>query len=253
MNLLKSALACVCLAALTLAPAAPAAADAVLEQIDAHRVPYPNAEVLVQARTADGQTKEFQVFLNDRNESVVKMLTGSENGRYVLMTDTSFYLYIPSTSRPVRISPLQRLVGDANFGDIGRLTFAGSYRIEERAASDAPAGPPVNVGFRTAQGNVERIRLKATKRTATYDRIDLWVIAGSLVPVRADYYLVSGKHQKSAWFSAPETFSGTRSIRHMALANPAPPYNMTVVTTKEAQSAQFARRDFSVNGFFQIN
>ncbi|WP_349368689.1 outer membrane lipoprotein-sorting protein [Salinarimonas sp.] len=253
MSLWKSALACACVAVLALTSPSPAAADAVLQQIDAHRVPYPNAEVMVRARTADGQTKDFQVFLNDRNESVVKMLTGVENGRYVLMTDTSFYLYIPSTSRPVRISPLQRLVGDANFGDIGRLTFAGSYRIEERAPSAAPAGPPTNVGFRTASGSFERIRLKATTRTATYDRIDLWVVAGSLVPVRADYYLVSGKHQKSAWFSSPESFGGGTSIRHMALANPTPPYNTTVVTTREAQSARFSRRDFSVNGFFQIN
>jgi len=253
MTMWKSILVCMFATVLAVTFPTHAAADPVLRQIDAHRVPYPNAEVLVEARVAGGQSKEFQVFLNDRNESVVRMLTGAENGRYVLMTDTSFYLYIPSTSRPVRISPLQRLVGDANFGDIGRLTYAGNYEIVSRAAASAPAGPPANPGFRTATGSFEKLELRATQRTSTYAKIDLWVTSGDLIPVRADYYLASGKHQKSAWFSRPENFGGSRSIRHMAIANPAPPYNLAVVTTQDARPAQFARRDFSVNGFYEIN
>ncbi|WP_187429291.1 hypothetical protein [Roseobacter fucihabitans] len=54
---------------------------------------------------------------------------------------------------------MQRLVGDANFGDIGRLTFNGSYKIVSRSARAAPAGPPANVGFRTAGGSIEKLEL----------------------------------------------------------------------------------------------
>jgi len=148
---------------------------------------------------------------------------------------------------------LQRLVGDANFGDIGRLTLDRSYKIVSRTASPAPDGPAANVGSRTARGAMEKLELQAIKRTSTYARIHLWVTADQLIPVRADYFLTSGKHQKSAWFSNPESFSGGRSIRAMALANPAPPHNVTVVRTQAAQARKFARRDFSTNGFFQIN
>lgn len=227
-------------------------ADPTLKKIDTHRVPFGELEVTIQARMAGGNKKAFHVFLNRRNESVVKMLSGLEAGRYVLMTDKSLYLYIPSTSRPVRISPLQRLVGEANFGDIGRLRFDGGYKITGRSQTARPGGPPANVGFKTASGAVERLELKAVKRTSTYDRIHLWVTADKLLPVRADYYLVSGKHLKTAWFSRPETFEGRTTIRKMALGNPSPPHKLTVLTTNSAVQRKFGRRDFSVNGFFEI-
>lgn len=227
-------------------------ADAVLAKIDNHRVPFAQSEVSIQARISDGGTKDFIVYLNDRNESVVKMLTGSENGRYVLITDKLLYLHIPSTSRPVRISPLQRLVGEANFGDIGRLKFSQGYEITGRQSSSNPGNPPKNVGFRTASGALERIELKAKTRTSTYDKINLWVTQGNLIPVRADYFLVSGKHIKTAWFSRPEPFEGRSISKQMAIGNPSPPHNLTVIATNSAKGRKFNRRDFSVNGFVGI-
>ncbi|WP_187429292.1 outer membrane lipoprotein-sorting protein [Roseobacter fucihabitans] len=57
---------------------------------------------------------------------------------------------------------------------------------------------------------------------STYAKIHLWVTSDQLVPVRADYFLTSGKLQESAWFSRSKSFSGGNFVRIMALANPAP-------------------------------
>ena len=226
---------------------------ATLAKIDNHRVPFDQSEVGISARISDGGTKDFIVYLNERNESVVKMLTGSENGRYVLITDTLLYLHIPSTSRPVRISPLQRLVGEANFGDIGRLKFAQGYKISGRQSGELPSSLPRNLGFRIASGPLEKIELEAKNRSSTYAKIDLWVTQGSLVPVRADFFLVSGKHIKTAWFARPEPFADRSISRRMAIGNPSAPHKWTVIMTNSAKARQFSRRDFSVNGFVGIN
>ena len=244
--------------AICLSLAQAATAQVSLRQVDGFRSPFPESKVSISATnltSSGGQQapKKFEVYLNKRDESIVEMLTGSEAGRFVLITDTSLYLYIPSTNRPVRISPLQRLTGEANFGDIGRLTLDGSYKITSRSKDSAPAGPPQNVRFALSKSNnVEKLTLQATKRTSTYAKITLWIDAKSGQPIRADFFLTSGKHIKSAWYSKPERFNGRMVSLKLALSNPKPPFKTTILSTTAAEQRSFSRRLFSVKNFRDI-
>ena len=43
------------------------------------------------------------------------------------MLGDDMWVYLPDTSRPVRITPLERLSGDASNGDVARTNYAVDY------------------------------------------------------------------------------------------------------------------------------
>jgi hypothetical protein len=52
----------------------------------------------------------------------------SDKGKYYLMLNDDMWIYLPSASRPIRISPLQLLAGEASNGDVARTTFRADYQ-----------------------------------------------------------------------------------------------------------------------------
>jgi outer membrane lipoprotein-sorting protein len=115
------------------------------------------------------------------------------------------WIYLPDTSRPVRITPLERLSGNASNGDIARTNYSVDYN-------------PTYV--RTEKvGTVEChvLDLAAKRKGATYQRIQFWVRVDDARPVRAEFYLTSGKHIKSATFDDYAPIGGKVQLRRMTL------------------------------------
>ena len=111
-----------------------------------------------------------------------------DKGRHLLMLGDDMWIYLPDTSRPVRITPLERLSGDASNGDVARTNYAVDYSAayvrEEKIGTE----------------NCYVLDLAAKRKGATYQRILYWVRTEDARPVRAEFYLTSGKHIKSATF-----------------------------------------------------
>jgi hypothetical protein len=111
------------------------------------------------------------------------------------------WIYLPDTSRPVRITPLERLSGDASNGDVARTNYAVDY---------AP------VYLRTEKVGAEEcyvLELTAKRKGSTYQKIEYWLRVQDARPVKAEFYLTSGKHIKSATFDEYQQ-SGGRSLLH---------------------------------------
>ena len=120
----------------------------------------------------------------------VEFLSPREKGRYLLMLGDDMWIYLPDTSRPVRITPLERLTGEASNGDVARTNFGYDY--------DA-------VYLRSEKvGNTEChvLELTAKRKGSTYHKIEYWLRVEDARPVKAEFYLTSGKHTKSATFDA---------------------------------------------------
>lgn len=244
--------------------AADAPAD-LLARVDAHRMPRKDVRVLVdilEVEAASGTRTEehgYRVFLNDVSASVVEMLSAAERGRRVLMTDDAVWLHIPTSARPIRITPLQRLQGQANTGDVGRLHWDGAYRIAavedgaasglERPALDA-AADAVGARFRSLEGHpLHLLHLEALTATATYPRIDVWISAVDLVPLRADYFLISGKRLKTGWFTEPQATGQGDVVRAVVFQDDANSGRITVMHTKEVAEDRRPASLFTVRGF----
>ncbi len=184
----------------SLAVAAPAFAQAnvdlaaVLRSVDALRsgTGALRVETEVTSIKHDGTTdkrRSFSVMLQPNRRVLIMARTPPDQGQKLLMLNDDFWIVLPTSQRPLRISATQKLVGDASTADIGTVRWADDY--EPRLVGEEDCG---------TQRRCWRIELKALRPSTSYSRIDLWVGKDKSDPVKADMYLQSGKLAKSAQY-----------------------------------------------------
>src|SRR5439155_17405547 len=94
----------------------------------ATRNPLDSFSIDVQLTTNTGESSKFRVYGKGSDRSVVEFIApATEKGKFLLMLRDAMWIYMPNTSRPIRISPLQRLMGQASNGDVARTTFTIDY------------------------------------------------------------------------------------------------------------------------------
>ena len=172
-------------------PAGPGA-EALLKRSDVYRNGWPSYVLRVKITNYESgkadEEKLYEVSQKGTEKTYVEFLSPREKGQHLLMLGDDMWVYLPDTSRPVRITPLERLSGDASNGDVARTNYASDYtpvylRTEKVGAEDCYV-----------------LDLTAKRKGATYQRILYWLRVQDARPVRAEFYLTSGKHIKSATF-----------------------------------------------------
>jgi outer membrane lipoprotein-sorting protein len=195
----------VCHAASATAPDA----EALLRRSDSFRNGWPSFVTRVKITNYEsGKSDEeryYEVSQKGTDKTYVEFLTPREKGRHLLMLGDDMWVYLPDTSRPVRITPLERLSGDASNGDVARTNYAVDYspaylRSEKVGATECYV-----------------LELTAKRKGATYQRILYWLRAEDARPVRAEFYLTSGKHIKSATFDEYAPSAGKMLLRKLTL------------------------------------
>ena len=184
-------------------------ADAILKRADGFRNGWPSYVLHVKITNFEGdksdEIKLYEVSQKGTEKTYVEFMSPREKGQHLLMLGDDMWVYLPDTSRPVRITPLERLSGDASNGDIARTNYAADYT-------------PVFV--RTETVGTEKcnvLELTAKRKGATYQRILFWVRVEDARPVKAEFYLTSGKHIKSATFDEYASIGGKMQLRRMTL------------------------------------
>jgi outer membrane lipoprotein-sorting protein len=149
----------------------------------------------------------FDVTIKGTNRTLVKFLNADVKGQYLLMVDDDMWIYMPNTRKPIRITPLQRLMGNASNGDVARTRYAQDYAATiER--EEVLSGTPCYV-----------LDLRAKREGATYNRIEYWVAKGTNRPKRAEIYLTSGKHYKTIDFETYSEIYGRQLLTKMIITN----------------------------------
>ena len=180
----------VSVAVTALAASTPVAPDAqeLLRRSDAARNGYASFVVRVKISNFEtGKQDEehlYSVSQKGTDKTYVEFLSRARKGRFLLMLGDDMWIYLPDTSRPVRITPLERLTGNASNGDIARTNYAFDYdarylRTDKAGATECYV-----------------LELTAKRKASTYHRIEYWVEPGNARPVKAEFYLTSGKHVK---------------------------------------------------------
>ncbi len=114
-------------------------------------------------------------------------------GSKILQVERNMWLTKPGLSKPIPISPRQRMSGQASNGDIAATNYAGDYAAQI-------------VGTEIVEGeSCHVLDLKAKHKRATYDKIRYWVSAKRFVGVKAEFQSVSGKLLKTAHFEYSST------------------------------------------------
>lgn len=178
--------------------APPPEASTLLKTADRFRTGQSNLQVetLVTTVNRDGSAdkeRRYTVFVQDQHRSLVLMRSPAEAGQKVLMLGDDFWLLMPSSQRPLRITPTQKLLGDASTGDIATLSWAEDY-------SGTLAGEEVCEAEAAKPRPCWHLSLSASRKGVSYQRIELWLGKVRYEPVRADLYVQSDKLAKQARF-----------------------------------------------------
>src|SRR3990172_1260587 len=202
--------------ALALAVASPAGGvaasegHALLEKADAYRLDPGAALVSVRVEVnKEGKLdkeRQYLVYWKPGRRSLVLSRSPVERGQKVLMLGDDFWIVLPSSQRPIRITPAQKLLGDASTGDIATMTWAEDY-------DGAISGEAEVEGVACV-----RLDLAAQHRGVTYKRIELYLARADARPVQADLYVASEKLAKRATFEMGE-IDGRRRVTAMRIAD----------------------------------
>jgi hypothetical protein len=109
-------------------------------------------------------------------------------GQKLLMINHNMWFTKPGLRKSVPISPRQKLVGGASYGDIAATNYADDYEVA--SLYDELVKDELCYVF----------DLKAIHKKSTYDCIKYWVSKKRLVGVKAQFLTVSGKMFKVARF-----------------------------------------------------
>jgi outer membrane lipoprotein-sorting protein len=180
-------------------------AAAILARVDQFRTPLESFAIDVELTAYTPHDKpessKFRVYGKGSDRSVVEFVApATEKGKLLLMLRDAMWIYMPSASRPIRISPLQRLMGQASNGDVARTSFTVDYVPKSMTESEWE-GHKVYV-----------LDLAAKDSDIAYARVQLWIDRTSYEPLRADFYVVSGKLIKRAFFRDYGQMAGRRVV-----------------------------------------
>ena len=180
-------------------------AAAILARVDQFRSPLESFVMDVQLTSHRGSTSEtsrFRVYGKGSDRSLVEFTApGSEKGKQLLMLRDAMWIYLPNASRPVRISPLQRLMGQASNGDVARTSFNVDYAVSGLAQEESH----------------HVLDLVAKDPSVSYAKIRLWVDRATYEPRRADFYVASGKLVKRALYTGFEVMAGRRMVARVEI------------------------------------
>ncbi|MEA2164787.1 MAG: hypothetical protein QOK37_2914 [Thermoanaerobaculia bacterium] len=210
-------------------------APSVLARADVFRNPIPSFSIDVELTsvTPDGvsNTSRFRVYGKGADRSIVEFTyPQTEKGKYLLMLRDAMWIYMPTASRPIRISPLQRLMGQASNGDVARTNFATDYDAKSVAED----------------GDAYVLELVAKDPAVAYNKVTLWIDKQSYEPRRADFYVVSGKLIKRATYLKYGTMAGRRAVTEVQIDDLLRPGNRTTMryanlTPKENAEKMFTK------------
>lgn len=121
------------------------------------------------------------------------VLPARDAGKLMLKNGNDMWFYDPVAKASVRLSPQQRLLGQASNGDVATVNLAQDYKatlIGEEAIQDGER--------RTRKAH--KLALTAASPDVTYASIEMWVDAENNRPLKARFFAESSRLLKTAYY-----------------------------------------------------
>jgi Outer membrane lipoprotein-sorting protein len=117
-----------------------------------------------------------------------------DTGKLMLKNGNDLWFYDPSNQSSIRISPEQRLLGQASNGDVATINLARDYQAEFKGEED------VTDGDRQSR-RTNRLALTANATQGiNYHHIELWLDIHDARPVKAKFFSESDRLLKTAYY-----------------------------------------------------
>ncbi|MPV59430.1 outer membrane lipoprotein-sorting protein [Burkholderia sp. HI2761] len=116
-----------------------------------------------------------------------------DTGKLMLKNGNDLWFYDPANQASVRVSPDQRLLGQAANGDVVTVNLAHDYTAEMKGAEDIADGD-------RQTRRAYRLSLTGRDEGLTYARIEIWIDAANSRPLKARFYSASDRLLKTAFY-----------------------------------------------------
>ena len=182
----------------------------ILELADAPKRAFPeaviHARVVVAENGASRVPAEFDLYKKGEDRALVVFTAGKQKGRKILTIGEKFWILVPGASRPIPVTPNQRLMGGAVLGDVAKLRFSREFDAALEPEPEPVEGLPCDV-----------LDLKAKSAASSYGSGRLWVDRAAHLPRKAVLNLVSGKPAKEILFERYGKEGGKTVLLSMSL------------------------------------
>jgi len=175
----------------------------IIAAVDAGRNPGQGFRVVDNlVEYVGGQARnsmQIIVFVNQNkathqyNNLVRYVLPARDAGKMVLFNGSNMWFYDPSSKASVRISPQQRLLGQASNGDVATVNLAKDYTatlLGEETLQDADK----------QNRACWHLELKAATDEAVYSKVEYWVEKGTYHQIKGKFFSDSGRLLKIAYY-----------------------------------------------------
>lgn len=143
-----------------------------------------------------------------KDDSIITFMSPArQKGRVLLKQKNNMWLYIPGTRNVIRISPAQRLLGEASNADVTGSNFSNDYDGEL-------------VKEHSNENQIQLI-LIAKDHVSSYHKVKFWLQdKAPYQPIKSEYFSRSGKRLKIAQYKEFKIFDGELKIHKMLLSDP---------------------------------
>lgn len=179
--------------------------------------------LMVYSKT-DGATGQFR--------NLVRIVSPSRDvNKLMLKTGNDMWFFDPRSKASIRVSPQQRLLGQAANGDVVTVNFAKDYAAQSRGVEE------VTDGDKTPR-QCHHLQLKATSGDVTYEQIEMWIDTASNRPVKARFLSASGQLLKTAYYRRYETQLGVSRPTETVIIDGGDPGWVTLI-----RGSQYVQRE----------
>jgi outer membrane lipoprotein-sorting protein len=150
-------------------------------------------------------------------------------GKRVLLDGPSLWFFDPASKTSVRISPQQRLIGQAAVGDVLTVNLVVDYSASLIGTETIPDAA-------RTERQCWHLDLKAANDRAVYNRIEYWVEQNTYYPIKGKLYSDSGRLLKIVYFR--------NFTERLGAVRPTEEVIIDAVDTALATTAAFADNSF---------
>jgi outer membrane lipoprotein-sorting protein len=161
----------------------------------ADRIRFPDngfqVDVTITTTEPDNEPDEraYRILSKGNSQTLVQTTAPAvDRNQILLMRDSDLWAFLPNLSQPIRLPLSQRLTGQVANGDLARANFAGDYE------------PRILRKEKVASETYYVLQLDAVNNWATYRRVLYWVNVKDSRPHKAEFYALSGRLLKTAYY-----------------------------------------------------
>ena len=140
-------------------------------------------QIYAKAESGSGQYRNLIRFVAPARDA----------GKLMLKNGNDLWFYDPASKASVRISPQQRLLGQASNGDVMTVNLARDY------TATLAASETIQDGERQPRASHQLV-LQAKQGDIAYPRITLWLDAANSRPIKGEFYSDNGRLLKTAYY-----------------------------------------------------